>query len=461
MKYLVRFLILLILIPIAATAQQSSEDPFKRDPIFNRSLEDFFDQDKKVDSDSTEAEGDQNSQRTKAVRHLTVKGLDLGGGFESGPYYSNSMYNQYPNLTGVHYNRANGLFLGIKKERMQWYRRGGFFNIPQIEPHGFIGYGTASKRWDYAIGLEKLIGKQRRLMVGFEFHDAVGTEDYKRTGLIENSLTAFFGSYDFLDYYQMEGFGLYVAYRTHRWFEAAFSYNRDEFSSVEQNTSFSLFGRSSVFRPNPPVDADADVIDIDSYGITVAFNPRNVLLTRAFTFSAMIEAELADNSNTDEDFRYDKYSSSLKLFYNFEPGSVLRWRIKAGGITGNAPDIKDFYLGGIGTLRGSPFKFFQGNQMVASNLEVQFGRPSGTPGRWLKDYGMHLLLFLDSGWTRTIPELQTGTNPFSGLSEFSIAAMQHDAGVGIGSRAVRFELAWPLKEFDSSPVFWVRFNPTF
>lgn len=459
MNRLLLLSLLLLLLPAASIAQQNNEDPFKRDPIFNRPLEEIFDT---TSSEQSESEAQkQETQRTKAVRHLTVEGLDLGGGFEAGPYYSNPMYNQYPNLSGIHYNRVNGLFFGIKKERMQWHRSGGIFNIPQIEPHGFIGYGTASGRWDYAIGLEKLFGEKKRFMAGFEFHDAVGTEDYQRTGLIENSLTAFFGSYDFLDYHQMEGVGIYAAFRTRQWFEAAFSFNNDTFTSIEQETRYSLFGPSSVFRPNPPVDRNADEIDVESYGFTLAFNPRHVLLTPAFTFSGSFNAELADNSHTDENFRYNKYEANLKLFYNFEPGSVLRWRVQAGGITGNAPDFKDFYLGGIGTLRGSPFKFFQGNQMVASNIELQFGRPSKAAATWLKGHGIHILLFMDSGWTRTIPDLQESSNPFKGLDEFSFSSMQHDAGVGIGSRAIRFELAWPLKEFNNSPGLWIRFNPTF
>lgn len=455
MKYLIPLLIVLLLLPFTSAAQQGNDDPFKRDPIFNRTLDEIFGTDNDNSVPAAEAQG------TKVVRHLTVEGLDLGGGFEAGPYYSNSLYSQYPNLPGIHFNRVNGLFLGIKQDRMQWHRTGNFLNIPQIQPHGFIGYGTASKRWDYAIGLEKLIGEQRRLMIGGEIHRAAATEDYRRTGLIENSLTSFFGAYDFMDYYKTEGFGFYTAYRTHRWFETAFSYNRNSFSSVDQTTSYTMFGRGSMYRPNPPIDQNADEIDIDSYGVAVTFNPRNVLLTNRFTFSAMIEAELSDNSATDPDYRYDKYQATLKLFYNFEPGSVLRWRMQTGGITGNIPDFKSFYLGGIGTLRGSPYKFFQGNQMVVSNLEVQFGRPSGVPGRWLKDYGLHLLLFLDSGWARTTPELANSSNPFKGINNVSISSMQHDAGVGIGSRAVRFELAWPLKEFDGSPAFWIRFNPTF
>jgi len=450
-------LLFIFLLPVALYGQQTEDDPFKRDPIFTRPLDDFFG----VGNEEGK-EGETEIESTeKALKRLNVTGIDLGGNLEAGPYYSNALYSQYPNLPMIHFNRVNGLFFGVKKERMQWHRYGNLFNIPQIQPHGFIGYGTASKEWEYAVGLEKLIGERKRLMIGGEFHRAASTEDHYRVGLTETSITSFLASYDFLDYHHMEGYGLYASYRTQRWIEAAFSYNRDTFSSLSQNTSYSLFGRASVFRANPPIDQFSDEIDLDRYGISVSFNPRNVLINDRFTVSTTIGAELADNSSSDEQFRYNKYWSTLKLFYNFEPGSVLRWRLNAGGITGNAPDFKDFFLGGIGTLRGSPYKFFQGNQMIGSNLEVQFGRPSTRAGEWIRDYNLHILLFLDSGWTRQVPGMVNGSNPFSGFKEFSFAGLQHDAGAGIGTGAFRIELAWPLKEFDQQPAFWIRFNPTF
>ncbi len=447
----------LFLIPAAPLfAQQNDDDPFRRDPIFTRPLEDFFGIQDERDEREKEAR-----EPEAVIRHLSVSGIDLGGSLEAGPYYSNPLYNQYPNLPMIHYNRVNGLFLGIRKERMQWHRFGSFLNIEQIEPHGFFGYGTASKSWEYAAGLEKKIGQYERLMIGGEVHRATSTEDYLRTGLTENSITSFFAAYDFMDYHQMEGFGLYAAYRTQKWVEAAFSYNRDTFRSLEQNTDFTLFGRPSVFRPNPPIDAFADEIDLDRYSIAFTFNPRKILVADRFTFSAAFGAELADNSSSDEDYRYNKYWSSLQFHYSFEPGSVLRWRLNAGGITGNAPDFKDFYLGGIGTLRGSPYKFFQGNQMLLSNIEIQFGRPSGRAGEWIRDYELHILLFLDSGWARQIDTLIDSSYPFAGFNQFSFSDLQHDAGFGIGTGAFRFELAWPLKEFGNRPGLWLRFNPTF
>lgn len=454
-------ILLLLITPMSLLAQQTNEeDPFKRDPVFTKPLEDFFgihnDQEngKVSDSDST-------SESQKAVRRLTVRGMDLGGSLEAGPYYSNALYSRYPNLSMIHFNRVNGLFLGIRKERMQWHRYSSFLNIPQIQPHGFIGYGTASKDWEFSLGAEKLIGEKKHFMIGGEVYNASGTEDFLRTGLVENSLTSFLAAYDFMDYQKMDGFGIYAVYRTQRWFETAISYNSDTFTSLQQNTDYTLFGKSSIYRPNMPVDAFSDEIDLDRYSFSFAFNPRNLLVSNYFTIAALFSAELADNSASDEDYRYNKYETTLKLYYNFEPGSVLKWRIHAGGITGNAPDFKDFYLGGIGTLRGTPFKFFNGNQMVASNLEVQFGQPSGNSGEWLREYNIHLLFFLDSGWTRQIPELFTSSNPLSGFDSFSIGDMQHDVGAGIGTGAFRVEVAWPLKTFDKSPALWIRFNPTF
>lgn len=461
MKNLILLFLLIPLFSVSAFGQSTrvEEDPFKRDPIFNKSLEELLGIESKEETD--EQSDDEVYESSRAIRRVSRNGIDLGGGLEAGPYYSNELYSQYPNLPMIHFNRVNGLFLGIRSERMQWHRFGSFLDIPQIQPHGFIGYGTASKEWEYAIGLEKKIGVNRRFMVGAEYYDATATEDYRRVGLTETSLTAFFAGYDFLDYYNQEGFGVYSVIRSERWIEAAFSYNESTFNTLEQNTDYTMFGKSSVYRPNIAIDRNADEIELGIYSFSLSLNPRDILISNKFAVSSTVVAELADNGTSDENYRFNKYRGDLKLFYNFEPGSVLRWKISGGQISGDVPDFKRFYLGGIGTLRGSPYKFFSGDEMVASNIEVQFGRPSSKAGEWLQDYHLHLLLFLDSGWTNHMPDQDDPGNIAPESGRFSVSDMQHDFGVGLGTGALRFELAWPLKTFDSTPVLWVRFNPTF
>lgn len=456
--------ILLLVLPLCLSAQQvppeksepdpeeAEEDPFRRAFIFGPSIEELLD-DPGFDFEDDEIE--------QSVRYLSNMGIDLGGGFEAGPYYTNLLYSQYPNLSSVHFNRVNGLFFSFKKERMQWHRRSSFLTIPEIQPHGFIGIGTARGNIDYAFGLERLFGENKRFMLGAEFHKATGTEDYWRTGLIENTLTSFFAGYDYLDYYQSNGFGIYAVYRTEKLLEAAFSYNTDQVFSLPQETSFSLFGYSATYRPNPPIDTWSDEINIDSYSLSVSLNPRNILLSDEFTISASLGMELADNSRTDSDYRYNKYWADTKLFFNVDDGSVLKWRLRTESVTGSAPDYKAVYLGGIGSLRASPYKFYNGNQSLLSNIELKMGTPGRSAGRWLRSYNLHLLAFLDSGWVQEDEGLISGVNPLQGFTMPGLHKFQHDAGIGIGNGALRAEIAWPLNNFEPDPTVWIRFNPTF
>lgn len=47
------------------------------------------------------------------------------------------------------------------------------------------------------------------------------------------------------------------------------------------------------------------------------------------------------------------------------------------------------------------------------------------------------------------------------VSTETSSTIQHDAGIGLGSGSLRFEVAWPLKTFDPTPTLWLRLNPTF
>ena len=143
----------LLFFPMLLAAQQKSEqteDPFKRDPIFNKSLEELMGRESGEASDST---GIEPQRRLKSFQQ---EGIDFDGALEAGPYNTNPLYNRFPNLPMIHYNRVNGLFLGIRKERMQWYDYNSIASLNKFRVQGMIGYGTASTRWDYTIGLETI-----------------------------------------------------------------------------------------------------------------------------------------------------------------------------------------------------------------------------------------------------------------------------------------------------------------
>ncbi|MFW6348013.1 MAG: hypothetical protein ACOC2C_05310, partial [Cyclonatronaceae bacterium] len=304
-------------------------------------------------------------------------------------------------------------------------------------------------------------GPKNRFMVGGEYHRGTGTEDYWRVGLIESSLTALFASYDFPDYHLKEGYGFYAALRGRRWYELAASFNEDRFSSLEAGTNYSMFGKSGVFRPNAPIHPGTGQADLTRLSFAASLNPRRLIMSRYVNVSASLEMEIADNSGFNNDFEYRKHTAEVIFFSNIDRGAVLQWRLRGGSITGEAPLFKQFQLGGIGTLRGSPYKIFTGNQMLLSNLEMQFGQLSGDGSGWVDLSSLYTTLFLDSGYARQSDELHSGRFPLQDTAGFSFSDLQHDIGLGVGGDWFRAELAWPLKRFGDTPALWIRFNPTF
>jgi len=450
------------LLPLLVFAQsgEEEEDPFKNDPFFSKPLKEFFD---KSGEDSVEK--DRERDASYYFGRLNENGIDFDSGLEAGPYNSNPLYGIYPNLPMIHFNRVNGIFFGLRKERMQWYNRDWLFGIQGIQPQGLIGYSFGQKEWQYIFGVEKFLGRKKHIMIGGEFHDAATTDDYWRVGLTETTITSLVGGFDYLDYYKQRGFGFYVIARSDRLFEGGIAYSDDEYSSMQRETTFSLFGKNSNYRLNPPIDlfnsTPIDTADLESIFLSATFNPKRLVLKRYFTFSASGIIEFSDLGGSDADYGFNKYTGELNFFLNFERGGLLKYRFKAGSITGRAPDIRNFELGGIGTLRAEPFKSLRGNQMLLSNTEIHFGSPSFRAGDWLDFDDFSLMFFLDSGWTNFSQDLVESDNPFEGFSDFKFSDLSHSAGIGAGSSLVRAELAWDLDNTSRAPVFWIRLNPTF
>lgn len=472
-KIALQTVLILLLVSTLGLAQSTGtekdeEEPFRNEPFFSKPVEELL---KRPGKDTSKAHSTDH-RYTYYLNSLNEDGIDLSGALESGPYLSNPLYSVYPNLPMIHYNRVDALFLGIRRERMQWYNDDNFLGIPSINPHGLIGYSFGQSEWQYVLGLEKFLGRNNRVIIGGEYHSATTTDDYWRVGLIETSLTSFLGGYDFQDYYKQEGFGAYLLFRTKRLFEGGVAFNDDRYSSQQRETDWALFGAGNRYRPNPPVEflngTALDTVGLSSLTFTASFNPKRLVLARYYTFSLTGELELGDSGISTSDYSYTKFLGEMINYYNFERGGLLKHRLRIGSIAGDAPLFKQFQLGGVGTLRALPYKsmpfdspLMGGNQMILSNTEVQFGSPSWNGGDWIDFNDFYLSLFLDSGWTTYDTELEDISSPITGFSSFSFSDLKHNGGIGAGTSSIRAELAWDLNNTGRAPVFWLRFNPTF
>ncbi len=471
-KLAIQTILIFLIAASSAFAQSSGSDqedePFRNEPFFSKPVEELL---KRPGKDTVKTESEYRDY-DYYLNSLNEDGIDLSGAIESGPYRSNALYSIYPSLPMIHFNRVDALFLGIRRERMQWYNHDNFLGVPGINPHGLIGYSFGQDEWQYVLGLEKYLGRKNRVIIGGEYHSATTTDDYWRVGLIETSLTSFMGGYDFQDYYKQEGLGAYLLFRTKRLFEGGVAYNDDRYSSQQRQTDWALFGAGNRYRANPPVEftngSAIDTVDLSSITFSGSFNPKRLVLSKYYTFSLNGQLEIGDSGIGSSDYSYTKFVGEMINYYNFERGGLIKHRLRMGSISGNAPLFKQFQLGGIGTLRALPYKslpfdsqLLGGNQMILSNTEVHFGTPSWNGGDWIDFDDFYISLFLDSGWAAYENQMEDASSPFNGFSSFRFSDLKHNGGIGAGSSSIRAELAWDLNNTSRAPVLWIRFNPTF
>ncbi len=389
--------------------------------------------------------------------HYKNDGIDNEFDFFSQIGPNPAIYGFSPSLQAVHFNRVNGLFLGIDTEFEDFIHD--FTHIYGFEVQALVGYSFGQEEWQYQIGVEKPIG--RKLRIGGDYHSTTNTEDSWRSGLAENSISSVVVGYDFHDYYKAEGFSLYGSLRLFRNAYLGASYNSDLISSLNAATAYNIYGEGNIYRLNPAIDSGFDKIDHKSIGLSANFNPKMYNQTRNFSTSLALRGEIANLPESSNQFLFNKYIVQSKSVMRLDRTTSFKWRMMAGAITGNAPDFKQFTLGGIGTMRATNYKSLQGNTMLLSNAELIFGRNSDFDFGFIEIDGFYISVFMDSGWSEFNNELVNTTDPTSALQNFSVSKLSHNAGVGFGSDSFRVEFAKPISASGGFSAFWIRLNPTF
>lgn len=398
------------------------------------------------------------NKESKSYRYYySDNGIDNEFDFFSQIGPNPAVYGFAPVAQAIHFNRVNGFFLGIDTDYNDFSHD--LTRIEGFEIQALGGYSFGREEWQYQIGIEKPIGRSFRL--GFNYHNITATDDQWRSGLLENSLSSLFFGYDYHDYYKSVGYNVYSSLKLFRSTYIGFSYGADTYNSLDLVTEYNIFGDGNMYRLNPAIDSNFDQIYHQNLGFSVNINPRLYNITNNISTSLEIRGEIGNLPTSSNDFLFNKYIAQTKTIFRLDNSTFLKWRLMGGAITGQAPDFKQFALGGVGTMRATNYKSMQGNTMLLSNLELIFGRAQNIDFGFLDIDGFYFTLFMDSGWSEFDANLNTAVSPVNGFKEFSISDLTHNAGIGIGNDLLRVEFAKPLNESGGFSAFWVRLNPTF
>ncbi|MFQ5572181.1 MAG: DUF5686 family protein [Rhodothermales bacterium] len=349
----------------------------------------------------------------------------------------------YSSIPAMRYNRVEGFVLGVGRRPLDWDSYG------RARLYGQVGYAFALDDVRFEVGAESRIDNRRRddfgLKVGGAYHQNTGTRDSWKTSWLENSLAALTFENDFFDYYDVEGWTLYAVQRITPFIQVSAGYRQDDYRSMEKETSWSLFDGNG-FPFNPPIDEGR----MQSFIFTAEGG--SVQGLHSLPNGAVFRLEAEIGKSIGGDFSFNRYIADARVYLPLSYFSSLGLRLRGGLATGDfVPLQKEFSLGGIGSVRAYPQNGFAGTRMLLGNAEYIIDDISIFNG-WFDDF--QLIGFVDAGWVNMF-----GTHAFDFDDVFTSAGI----GLGLDDRAVRLELAWPLRDFggDQDPTLWLRIAPTF
>ena len=357
-------------------------------------------------NEDAEVDGDivEKKNRSLKNRSVTYQGdeRDEGGRIEkkkkkhkkSKKYHKESHDPVYAN-----YNRVDGLTLGVRLPTQSWWEdRSYSFAIT-----GKFGYSFVSKKWQKQIGIERWLLGDTRFAVGAEIHDMTDTEDRWIISDDENSLAAAIIKEDFQDFYGREGFSVYASQNLGRRIKLQAEFHDDEFSNLEQQAKWSLFGGKKKFYANPmalpygfvtsPEFELERFMHIKSVAARLTIDTRNDKenTTRGWYITAF--AERGGHELTSP-LDFERFIVDVRRFQPLGWDENLNIRLRAGTSTGTLPPMYWFDLGGISSMRGYGYKEMTGDRMVLGNLEY---RLNTSKADWFIFDSFDIILFGDAG----------------------------------------------------------------
>ena len=360
------------------------------------------------------------------------------------------------------FNRVEGHFIGLGSEKKYYWDGSHRFTA-----YGSVGWGAKSHRWRYTLGLGRQFALWNNdpsgseiLEFGAEGHSVTDTKDDWIIGMSENTAAALLLHEDYRDYFGRDGFGIHAGYFTQQDYVSAqfqVEYILDQYTSLENQTEWSIFGGRKVFRPNPLINEGK----IRSIVVTPGFSTVTKTRFGQEGWSIYGSAEFARRS-FGSDYEFNQLMGDVRRYQPLSRFDNLNLRIRVGTSSGYVPTQKIFEFGGLGTLNARPYKSEIGNRMVLVNAEYivngDFLHDLDFWPSWLLRH-INFIVLSDAGLMRTsLPE----SGWTHGFDKIHWSEFKHDLGFGISNRngSFRIGFVW-LTEVKAPARFFFRFNRPF
>ena len=280
----------------------------------------------------------------------------------------------------------------------------------------------------YDLRLDQPLRRGRSLRAGIARYRKTDDDRFGQVHAIENAVATALFRWDFRDWFEREGFEAGLAGEWGPRWSGTARWNADDYHSITRLADgvAPAFRQQEPLRDNPAIDDGR----IQAVTLGVAFDTRSSPAQPRSGMFHRLEVETAGGT-LGGDYTYHRYRGDFRLYLSPSPSHLFKTRVLAGtaGHDDVLPLQKTFALGGIGTLRATPFRQFRGNRMFLWNADWAWEVLRRSSRNVAYKMGLSLVAFSDLGLAWDAPAWDAGRR-----------RLAWNAGVGAGSTDENFRV---------------------
>lgn len=288
--------------------------------------------------------------------------------------------------------------------------------------------GPGDGRVLYDLRLDQPLVRGRTLRAGVARYRRTDDDGMGHIRGFENSLATALFRWDFRDWFEREGTEAGLAGEWGPRWSAAARWNADDYVSIPDLADgvAPAFRRDEPLRANPRIDEGR----IQAVTVGLGYDSRSSPAQPRSGMHHRLEAETAGGS-LGGDFTYHRYRGDFRLYVSPSPSHLFKTRVLVGsaGEDDALPLQKTFAIGGVGTLRATPFRQFRGNRLFLWNADWAWEVLRRSSRNVAVRTGLSLVVFSDLGLAWDAPRWDAGKQ-----------RMAWNVGVGAGSTDENFRV---------------------
>lgn len=267
--------------------------------------------------------------------------------------------------------------------------------------------GGTDGRMLYDLRLDQPLVRGRLLRARVARYRKTDDDHFGHIRPLENALATALFRWDFRDWFEREGFEVGLAGEWGPRWSAAARWNADDYTSITELADgvAPAFRRHEPLRENPAIDDGR----IQAVTLGAAFDSRSTPAQPRSGMLHRVEVETAGGS-LGGDRTYHRYRGDLRLYVSPSPSHLFKTRLMAGttGRDDALPLQKSFAIGGVGTLRATPFRQFRGNHLFLWNADWAWEVLRRSSRNVAVKTGLSLVAFSDLGLAWEAPAWDAG-----------------------------------------------------